>query len=40
MAVLEELEETAHRWRMTEPKPAPLADARIDELRRAFGARW
>ncbi len=40
MAVLEELEETARLWRMTEPKPEPLTDARIDELRSAFGARW
>jgi ribulose-5-phosphate 4-epimerase/fuculose-1-phosphate aldolase len=40
MAVLEELEETARLWRTTEPKPAPLTDARIDELRRTFGAHW
>jgi hypothetical protein len=40
MAVLEELEETARLWRITEPRPAPLTDARIDELRSAFGARW
>jgi hypothetical protein len=25
---------------MTEPKPAPLSDAQIDELRQTFGARW
>ena len=37
-AVLEELEETARLWLMT--KPAPLAEAQIDELRRHFGARW
>ena len=40
MAVLEELEETARLWHLTEPKPAPLTDASIEELRRAFGARW
>ena len=40
MAALEELEETARLWRMTEARPAPLTDAQIDELRRAFGARW
>jgi 3-dehydro-4-phosphotetronate decarboxylase len=40
MAVLEELEETARLWLMTQPRPAPLDDARIDELRRAFGAVW
>ena len=40
MATLEELEETARLWLITNPKPAPLAPAQIDELRRAFGARW
>ena len=40
MATLEELEETARLWLMTHPKPAPLTDDRIDELRRHFGARW
>ena len=40
MAALEELEETARLWLMTRPKPAPLSDAQIDELRAAFGARW
>jgi ribulose-5-phosphate 4-epimerase/fuculose-1-phosphate aldolase len=39
-AVLEELEETARLWLMSGRKPAPLSDARIEELRRAFGARW
>ena len=39
-AVLEELEETAKLWLLCEPKPAPLDEAAIDELRRAFGARW
>lgn len=37
-AVLEELEETARLWFMT--RPAPLAPARIDELRARLGAVW
>lgn len=37
-AVLEELEETARLWLMT--RPAPLSEARIDELRQHFGAHW
>ncbi|VXC97343.1 putative class II aldolase [Burkholderia sp. 8Y] len=37
---LEELEETARLWLMTTPRPAPLDDAAIDELRQTFGARW
>ena len=40
MATLEELEETARLWRAATPKPAPLTDAQVDELRSAFGARW
>jgi ribulose-5-phosphate 4-epimerase/fuculose-1-phosphate aldolase len=40
MAVLEELEETAKLWLLAQPKPAPLAEAQIDALRQAFGARW
>ncbi len=40
MDVLEELEETARLWLMTERKPVPLSPERIDELRQAFGARW
>jgi ribulose-5-phosphate 4-epimerase/fuculose-1-phosphate aldolase len=40
MAVLEELEETAKLWRISDPKPAPLADGQIEELRQAFGAAW
>jgi len=40
MAVLEELEETARLWLMTTPRPAPLTEARIDDLRRHFGAAW
>lgn len=37
---LEELEETARLWLMTKPRPAPLDEAALDELRRTFGARW
>ncbi len=40
MAVLEELEETARLWLTSQPRPAPLAEPQIDELRRVFGARW
>ncbi len=40
MATLEELEETARLWLLTTPRPAPLAEAQIDALRSAFGARW
>jgi ribulose-5-phosphate 4-epimerase/fuculose-1-phosphate aldolase len=40
MAALEELEEAARLWLLCGRRPAPLADAAIDELRRAFGARW
>ena len=40
MAVLEELEETARLWRLTDARPTPLTDAQIDELRRSFGAYW
>ena len=40
MATLEELEETARLWLMTTPRPAPLSEPQIDELRRHFGARW
>jgi 3-dehydro-4-phosphotetronate decarboxylase len=43
-AVLEELEETARLWLMTNPRtrphPAPLTDTQLDELRSAFGALW
>ena len=37
---LEELEETARLWLMTVPRPAPLAEAALEELRATFGARW
>ena len=40
MATLEELEETARIWLLSNPRPAPLSEAAIDELRQAFGARW
>ena len=40
MATLEELEETARLWLMTQPRPAALNGAQIDELRSAFGATW
>ena len=39
-AVLEELEETARLWLMTTPRPAPLTDTQLDELRSVFGALW
>lgn len=39
-AVLEELEETARLWLLCNPRPAPLSNARIDELRQTFGASW
>ncbi len=39
-AVLEELEETARLWLLGARSIAPLAEGRIDELRRHFGARW
>ncbi|MEP7298695.1 MAG: aldolase [Burkholderiales bacterium] len=44
MALLEELEETARLWLMTTerttPRPTPLTEPQIDDLRSAFGARW
>ena len=40
MAVLEELEETARLCLLVKVLPAPLDDARIDELRQHFGAPW
>ncbi len=40
MAVLEEIEETAKLWLLAQPRPAPLAEAQIESLRQAFGARW
>ena len=40
MAVLEELEETARLWLETQPPPAPLTAAQIEDLRVHAGARW
>ncbi|SIT49321.1 Putative aldolase class 2 protein YgbL (fragment) [Paraburkholderia piptadeniae] len=37
---LEELEETARLCLMTTPRPEPLGDAQIEELRATFGAKW
>ncbi|MGI4836698.1 MAG: aldolase [Janthinobacterium lividum] len=37
---LEELEETARLWLMTQPRPVPLDGAALDELRDTFGAKW
>lgn len=40
MAVLEELEETAKLWHLSDPKPEPLYDDALQELRETFGASW
>ncbi len=40
MAVLEELEETARLWMLSQPRPQPLDGTQIAELRTAFGASW
>lgn len=40
MATLEELEETARLWLCGNPRPTPLTDVEIDELRRHFDASW
>ena len=37
---LEELEETARLWLMSNPKPEPLDQVALDELRTTFGAHW
>ncbi|WP_336235187.1 aldolase [Achromobacter dolens] len=37
---LEELEETARLWLMADPRPAPLSEAAIEELRATFGAHY
>lgn len=39
-AVLEELEETARLWLMTAPKPQPLDETALADLRRSFGVDW
>ena len=40
MAVLEELEETARLWLMTERRPKPLDPTAIQELKDTFDAAW
>ena len=40
MATLEELEETARLWHISQPKPEALTEDQISELRTVFGARW
>lgn len=40
MAALEELEETAKLWIFSQPKPKPLTETQIHELRLTFGAHW
>lgn len=37
---LEELEETARLWLMSDPRPERLSEAAIEELRAVFGARY
>ncbi|UFP98728.1 3-oxo-tetronate 4-phosphate decarboxylase [Pseudomonas fitomaticsae] len=37
---LEELEETAKLWIMSNPKPAPLGEEAIEDLRRVFAVKW
>ncbi len=37
---LEELEETARLWLMSNPRPEPLGKDALDELREAFGVHW
>lgn len=40
MATLEELEETAKLWGLSQRQVAPLSAERIEELRQSFGAKW
>lgn len=40
MAVLEELEETAKLWHLTNGAAVPLSQSSIEELRQTFGAVW
>jgi len=40
MAVLEELEETAKLWALSNPKPGPLGTEALQELEKAFGCKW
>ncbi|MGC5699106.1 aldolase [Pseudomonas sp. NFXW11] len=37
---LEELEETARLWLLSQPRPEPLGRAALEELRKAFGVTW
>lgn len=37
---LEELEETARLWLMSDPRPQPLDQFALDELREAFNVHW
>jgi ribulose-5-phosphate 4-epimerase/fuculose-1-phosphate aldolase len=37
---LEELEETARLWLMSNPRPEPLDQSALDELRDVFGVHW
>jgi ribulose-5-phosphate 4-epimerase/fuculose-1-phosphate aldolase len=39
-AVLEELEETARLWLLSQGRATPLTEGQIDALRQTFGARW
>lgn len=40
MALLEELEETARLWLISERRPTPLTDTQINDLRTQFNAPW
>jgi 3-dehydro-4-phosphotetronate decarboxylase len=40
MAVLEELEETARLWLLTQARPTPLTDPAIRDLKDTFNAPW
>jgi ribulose-5-phosphate 4-epimerase/fuculose-1-phosphate aldolase len=40
LAVLEELEETARLWLLTDRRPEPLPHHALDELRSTFNAAW
>jgi ribulose-5-phosphate 4-epimerase/fuculose-1-phosphate aldolase len=40
MALLEELEETARLWLLSERRPTPLTDSQINDLRAQFNAPW
>ncbi|VVP79010.1 3-oxo-tetronate 4-phosphate decarboxylase [Pseudomonas fluorescens] len=37
---LEELEETARLWLMSNPRPSPLSQAALEELREVFAVQW